>query len=117
MIPEEARQYAKHSWWSDHLEWLLENKPALVKRLFRKNPEDLAVFLSQKVKQALRTQEIMVSQGTEDRVAEDWVFEEIISPAFSVDFPNPLPEEFEEKVRDWADSYGLNNDQNDQDTV
>jgi hypothetical protein len=117
MTPEEARQYAKHSWWSDHLEWLLENKPALVKRLFRKNSEDLAIFLGQKVKQALRTQEIMVSQGTEDRVAEDWVFEEIISPALSVDPPNPLPEEFEEKVREWADSYGLNKDQNEQDTV
>jgi hypothetical protein len=108
MIPEEARQYAKHSWWSNHLEWLLENKPTLVKRLFRKNPEDLAVFLGQKVKQALRTQEIMVSQGTEERIAEDWVFEEIISPALSADPPNPLPEEFEEKVRDWTEGYELN---------
>jgi hypothetical protein len=108
MIPEEARQYTKHSWWSDHLEWLLEKKPALVKRLFRKDQEELAVFLGRKVKQALRTLEIMKNQGTEERIAEDWVFEEIISPALSVDPPNPLIEEFEEKVRDWAEGYGLN---------
>jgi hypothetical protein len=43
-------------------------------------------------------QEIMVSQGTEERVAEDWVFEEIINPELLVDPPNPMIEEFEEKV-------------------
>jgi hypothetical protein len=46
--------------------------------------------------------------GTEERIAEDWVFEEIISPALSADPPNSLPEEFGEKVRDWAEGYGLN---------
>jgi hypothetical protein len=111
MNPEELKGYARAQWWSDHLEWLLENKPALVRRLFRKDPEELAVFLGRKVKQAFRTLEIMKNQGTEERIAEDWVFEEIISPALSADPPEPLPEEIEEKVREWAENYGCDEGQ------
>jgi hypothetical protein len=96
MNPEELKRYAKDQWWSDHLEWLMENKPALVRRLFRKDPEELALFLSRKVKQAYRTLEIMKNKGTEERTAEDWVFEEIISRPLLADPPKPLPEEFEE---------------------
>ena len=41
-------------WWLDHLEWLLENNPQLVKKLFEKDPEKLAEHLSRVVKRAIR---------------------------------------------------------------
>ncbi len=111
MNPEELKRHAKDQWWSDHLEWLMENKPALVRRLFRKDPEELAVFLDRKVKQAYQTLETMKNKGAEEQIAQDWVLEEIISPPLSPDPPNPLPEELEEKIRYWADNYSRDEDQ------
>ncbi len=115
MNPEELKRYAKDQWWSDHLEWLMENKPSLVRRLFRKDPEELAVFLGRKVEQAYRTLETMKNKGTEGRIAEDWVFGEIISPPLSADPLKPLSEELEEKIRGWAENYGLSEDHDEQD--
>lgn len=50
MLPEIARHYEKSEYWSLHLEWLLENKPQFLKRMFFKDRAKLRMFLSEKAK-------------------------------------------------------------------
>ena len=103
MKPEEVKKWAEDNWWDDHLEWLLENNPQLVRSLFEKDPERLAEHLSRVVKRAFTA---FTTSNLPDREAANEAFEEVISPPGPENPPEPLPEELEEKIRAWAEQYG-----------
>ncbi len=103
MKSEEVRKWAKDTWWEDHLEWLLENDPQLVKSLFEKDPEKLAEHLSRVVKRAFQA---FTSSKLPDKDAANQAFEQVVSPPPPENPPEQLPEDLEEKVRAWAEKYG-----------
>jgi hypothetical protein len=108
MNREEVLNQWHDPWWYDHLEWLLENRPNLVKELFEKDPERLAEHLSRVVVRALR---VFTSSKLPDQEASDRAFELVIAPEAVEDPPDPLPEELQEEILAWAENYGLPEDQ------
>jgi hypothetical protein len=99
--PDEMKIYWDDPWICDRLEWLLENRPKLVERVFLENPNRLLGLLCMKVKQAWLVQQAREKRGQDPDRAADAAFEEVISPPSESRVRKQLPEEFQQKVRDW----------------
>ena len=79
MLKEFAREYEKSEYWSLHLEWLSENRPEMVKRLFERDRAKLRMFLSQKVKQALDLGYKLQEKGLPRNEIEEVVMAEVVA--------------------------------------
>ena len=104
MLVEIARKYEKDEWWSQHLEWLLENKPAMVRRLYEKDRGKLRMLLSQKVKQAFDLWERIEGKGLLPGEIEEIIMAEVIAPPPPENPPEPLPERLRSKILRWAEN-------------
>jgi len=103
MLLEEARQYEKSEYWNLHLEWLLENKPQFVKRLFFKDRAKLRLFLSQKAKQADSLWMKLQEKGLPSNEIEEIVMSEVVAPPPPENPPEPLPEPLRSDILKWAE--------------
>ena len=103
MLTEEARIYEQNYYWNLHLEWLLENKPQFVKRLFFKDREKLRMFLSQKVKQAMDIGYRLQEKGLPPNEVEEYEME-VIAPPPPENEPEPLPESLRAAILLWAEN-------------
>ncbi len=103
MLVEEARFYEQNYYWNLHLEWLLENKPQFVKRLFFKDREKLRMFLSQKVKLAMDIGYRLQEKGLPPNEVEEYEME-VIAPPPPEDEPEPLPEPLRAAILLWAEN-------------
>ena len=103
MLVETARHYEKDEMWSQHLLWLLENKPQLVKRMFFKDRAKLRMFLSKKVEQAMNLWSRLQEKGLPSNEIEEIVLAEVIAPPPPEDPPEPLPEPLKSAILQWAE--------------
>ena len=86
---------------SDRLEWLMENRPQDTERLFLQDPNKLLELLCMKVKQAWLNQQAREKRGQSRSQAADATFFEVVCPPSESRPRKQLPEEFQQKVRDW----------------
>ena len=101
MSLDEMKIYWDDPWISDRLEWLMENQPKQTERLFLENPNKLLELLCEKVKQAWLNQQAREKRGQDASQAADATFFEVVCPAAESRPRKQLPEEFQQKVRDW----------------
>lgn len=104
MIPEIAREYEKSEYWSLHLEWLLENKPDLVKRLFERDRGKLRMFLSEKAKRALDLGYELQEKSLPRNEIEEIVMSEVVAPPPPENPPEPLPDRLRSEILRWAEN-------------
>lgn len=104
MSPDEIKIYWDDPWISDRLEWLMENRPKQVERLFQEDPNKLLELLCEKVKQAWLNQQAREKRGQDRSQAAAATFEEVISPPSESRVKKQLPPEFQQKMRDWLSS-------------
>ena len=101
MSPDEMKIYWNDPWILDRLEWLMEHRPKDTERLFLENPNKLLELLCMKVKQSWLNQQAREKRGQDSGRAADAAFEEVISPPSESRPRKPLPEESQQKMRDW----------------
>ena len=104
MKREAALKYAKDDLWSIHMEWLLENKPDLVKRLFEKDRNQLLMYLSRKTHQGATLEFNLQEKGLPRDQIEELVLGQVIAPPPPENPPEPLPEPLVNRIRIWADN-------------
>ena len=94
------------SLWLEHLEWLLENHPALASSLFEKN--QLKEYLDKKVARAVVRSQQLQKKGMDQEQALEVVREDLISPAngpaLLEDNPPELSPQLRKKIMVWAES-------------
>ncbi len=104
MLKEIARKYEQDEYWTTHLEWLLENKPELVRRLFETDKAELRMFISRKVEQAHKLGSRLEKRGLEpDQIAEI-VLADVIAPPPPEDPPDALPDRLRARILRWAEN-------------
>ncbi len=104
MLVETARKYEQDEYWTMDLEWLLENKPDLVRRLFETDKAELRMFISRKVEQAHKLGSRLEKRGLEpDQVAEI-VLADVIAPPPPEDPPDALPDRLRERILRWGEN-------------
>ena len=101
MSPDEQKIYLNDPWLYDRLEWLLEHRPKLVERLFLEDKGKLLQLLCEKVKEAWLNEQAREKRGQDPHRAADATFEEVISPPSESRPRKQLPEEFQQKLKDW----------------
>jgi hypothetical protein len=99
--PDEMKIYWDDPWLADRLEWLMENRPQDTERLFLQDQNKLLELLCMKVKQAWLNQQAREKRGQSRSQAADAAFEEVISPPVGNRVKKQLPEESQQKMRDW----------------
>ena len=104
MLVETARKYEENDYWNRHLEWLLENNPQLVKRMFFKDRGKLRMFLSKKVEQAMNLFQRLQDKGMPPNEIEEIVLAEVIAPSPPENPPEPLPDRLRAEILRWSEN-------------
>jgi hypothetical protein len=105
MYAEERKSYESDPWWTEHLVWLMDNKPDLVERLSSTpNKRGLRDYLNLKVKNARELAYNIQKQGLESHQIEELVYAQVIGPSPPENPPDPVPEKKRLSLLDWAEN-------------
>lgn len=103
----------KEPMWENHLLWLLDNEPELVRQMFQNHRKALRELLDSKATQAAGVLFNLQQKGIPRPQAEEIVLHEVIAPpdgpANSPDPPEPLPENLRIKIMNWARKIQMSN--------
>ncbi|MGA2331317.1 MAG: hypothetical protein ABSG75_06105 [Syntrophales bacterium] len=87
-------------YWSDHLEYLLTNKPKDVWRMFV--DDRLEKELDSVAEKAEIAKYKLEQKGLQSVQADEIVREDLVSPYLDQEPPDPLPSNIVDLIRDWA---------------
>ncbi len=104
MLLETSKQYEQDNYWSQHLLWLLENRPEFVKNLFEKDRMKLRLYISRKVEQSLELLMKLKAQKSPDAEAEEVVLAQVIAPPPPENPPEPLPDPLKSRILLWSEN-------------
>jgi hypothetical protein len=87
-------------YWSDHLEYLLTNKPQATLKLFQ--AKTLEKELDRVAEKAEIAKYKLEQKGLQSVQADEIVREDLVSPYLDQEPPESLPSRTKQLIRDWA---------------
>ena len=92
-------------WYQARLLWAMEFQPSLIKELWKEGPEALHNYLLEHAKIGVLAAHNLRKAGrlSEDQIQE--VVQDLIAPLNLDPEPEPMPEDLEEEIMTWAETY------------
>lgn len=95
----------RHPWYQARLLWAMEFQPSLVQELWKEGPEALHNYLLEYAKIGVLAMYNLQKAGvlSKDQIQE--VVQDLIAPTNLDPEPEPMPEDLEEEIMNWAETY------------